>query len=127
MWRICIGVLTATACLSGLVVSAATEPVSKVTRSSIMERLQPQAVPFAALPASRSIGGKRCQKQGNQEEFLEAVRPDGRAIVSTSCPSSPEPNSLLQSGESVTVKGVTISVLSGGSSNRYDTVNVSTS
>jgi len=65
--------------------------------------------------------------KGTQEEFLEAVRPDGRAIVSTSCPSSPEPNSLLQSGESVTVKGVTISVLSGGSSNRYDTVNVSTS
>lgn len=65
--------------------------------------------------------------KGGQQEFLEAVRPDGRPSVNTGCRTPAEPNSLLQTGESVSIKGVTVSVLFGGSGNRYDTVSVTPS
>ena len=62
--------------------------------------------------------------KGGQQEFLEAVRPEGRPAVYSGCPAPPEPNSLLQTGESVSIKGVTVSVVLGGPDNQYDTVNV---
>jgi M6 family metalloprotease-like protein len=65
--------------------------------------------------------------KGGQEEFLEAVRPDGRPSVGSGCWTEPEPNPLLQFGESVTVKGVTVSVARGGPGNQYDTVTIAPS
>lgn len=100
------------------------------TRAIIVESRRPNDLRCSTInnPAYQSEGVlvyTYDATKGHNEEFLQVFGPPGRAIIPSGCWTEPEADPLLQSGDSVTVHGITISVVSGGLGHRYDTVTIS--
>jgi M6 family metalloprotease-like protein len=56
------------------------------------------------------------------EDFLVPIAPSGRSIVSSPCPTSPMIDSLLRTGDKISVDGITIEILLSGN---FDKIRIS--